>query len=72
MIIMETLERQIKEYLRKNNMKQADVYKKLGISKQNFYKAIRSKNFDNPTLQKILNHLWLEVFISLKEKDENS
>jgi len=66
------LENQIKEFLKKKNLKQSDVYNKLGISKQNFYKAIRTKNFENPTLKKILNFLWLEIFILLKEKNESS
>lgn len=63
------LEREIKDFLGENNLKQSDVYNELGISKQNFYKAIRTKNFDNPSLQKILNFLWLEIIISLKKKD---
>ena len=46
-----------------NNLKQADVYTKLDISKQNFYKAIRTKNFENPSLQKILNFLSIKVGI---------
>ncbi len=65
------LEKQIKDFLKKQNLKQSDVYKELKISKQNFYKAIRTKNFDNPTLQKILDFLWLEIFILLKEKNED-
>lgn len=65
------LEKQIKDFLKKQNLKQSDVYNKLEISKQNFYKTIRSKNFDNPTLKKILNFLWLEILILLQEKDEN-
>ena len=51
------LEKDIKDFLQKNNLKQADIYTKLDISKQNFYKAIRTKNFENPTLQKILDFL---------------
>ncbi len=65
------LEEQIKEFLKKRNLKQSDIYNELKISKQNFYKSIRTKNFDNPTLQKILNFLWLEIIILLKEKNEN-
>lgn len=61
------LEKEIKNFLQKKSLKQADVYTKLDISKQNFYKAIRTKNFENPSLQKILNFLWLEIIISLKE-----
>lgn len=51
------LEKQIKEILKQRHLKQADVYSELGISKQNFYKAMRTKNFDNPTLKKILDFL---------------
>jgi hypothetical protein len=51
------LEKEIKDFLQRNNLKQADIYLKLDISKQNFYKAIRTKNFENPTLQKILTFL---------------
>lgn len=66
------LEEQIKDFLKKQNLKQSDVYNELKISKQNFYKAIRTKNFDNITLIKILNFLWLEIHILLKEKNENT
>ena len=51
------LEKEIKGFLQRRNLKQSDVYGKLGISKQNFYKAIRTKNFDNQTLQKVLDFL---------------
>ena len=64
------LEKEIKDFLQKSNLKQSDIYTKLDISKQNFYKAIRTKNFENPSLQKILDFLWLEIIISLKKKDE--
>lgn len=65
------LEKQIKDFLIKQNLKQSYVYNELDISRQNFYKAIRTKNFDNPTLQKILDFLWLEIIILLQEKNEN-
>ncbi|MDD2871160.1 MAG: hypothetical protein PHS49_04150 [Candidatus Gracilibacteria bacterium] len=65
------LEKQIKEFLIKQNLKQSYVYNELDISRQNFYKAIRTKNFDNPTLQKILDFLGLEIIILLQEKNEN-
>lgn len=70
MNIITMLEKEIKDFLQKNNLKQADIYTKLDISKQNFYKAIRTKNFENPSLQKILNFLWLEIIISLKETND--
>lgn len=66
------LEKEIKEVLKQKWLKQTDVYSQLDISKQNFYKAIRTKNFENPTLQKILDFLWLEIVISLKSKNENT
>lgn len=65
------LEKEIKELLKQKWLKQVDVYDQLDISKQNFYKAIRTKNFENPTLKKILDFLWLEVVIFLKSKDES-
>ena len=64
------LEKEIKEVLKQKWLKQTDVYSQLDISKQNFYKAIRTKNFDNPTLQKILDFLWLEIVIFLKPKND--
>lgn len=65
------LEKEIKEVLKQKGLKQADIYSQLEISKQNFYKAIRTKNFENPTLQKILDFLWLEIVIFLKSKNES-
>ncbi|MDD2516231.1 MAG: hypothetical protein PHF26_03370, partial [Candidatus Gracilibacteria bacterium] len=64
------LEKEIKDFLQKNNLRQSDIYNKLGISKQNFYRATRSKNFDNPTLQKVLDFLGLEIIISLQKKND--
>lgn len=64
------LEKEIKEILKQKWLKQTDIYSQLDISKQNFYKAIRTKNFENPTLQKILHFLWLEIVILLKEKND--
>lgn len=64
------LEKEIKEFLKGRWLKQSDVYGEIKVSKQNFYKAIRTKNFENPTLQKILKFLWLEIFISVKEKND--
>jgi predicted transcriptional regulator len=66
------LEQEIKEYLKEKGLKQSDIYNKLWISKQNFYKTIRTKNFDNPTLNKILDFLGLKIFIFLKKKNEKT
>ncbi len=65
------LEIEIKEVLKQKWLKQTDVYSQLDISKQNFYKAIRTKNFENQTLQKILDFLWLEIVIWLQNKINN-
>ena len=51
------LEKEIKDFLKRNHLKQSDVYNALKISKQNFYRAIRTKNFENPSLQSILHFL---------------
>lgn len=65
------LEEEIKDFCLKHNIKHSDIYNELKVSKQNFYKAIKSNKINNPTLLKILNFLWLEIIILLKEKDEN-
>jgi len=39
-----------------------------GINRQNAYKALRGTNLENPTLQKMLEYLHLEISISLQEK----
>lgn len=66
------LEEEIKDFLKKQNLKQSYVYNELKISKQNFFKAIKTNKVNNPTLLKILDFLWLEILIFLKEKDENT
>lgn len=64
------LEKEIKKFLKEKWLKQVELCRKLDVSAQNFSKAIRTKNFENPTLKKILDFLWLEIFISLKQKDD--
>jgi len=61
-------ETKIKEFMQKNKIKAVDVYRKLDINRQNFYKAIKTKNLNNPTLQKILDFLDLEILFSLSPK----
>jgi predicted XRE-type DNA-binding protein len=51
------LEEEIKDFLKKQNLKQSDVYNELKISKQNFFKAIKTNKVNNPTLLKILDFL---------------
>jgi len=66
------LEKEIKDFLKKWNLKQSDIYNELKISKQNFHKALKTSKINNPTLLKILDFLWLEILILLKEKNKNS
>ena len=65
---MNTIEKDIKIYLIKNDLQPSDVYKALDIGRATFYQAIRSSNLGNKTLNKILDYLNLEVEFVLKEK----
>lgn len=58
----------ILEHLRSRKIKITELCKATGINRQNAYKAMKSSNLDNPTLQKILDYLNLEISISLQEK----
>lgn len=68
---MNTLERDIKIYLIKNDLQPSDVYKALDIGRAVFYQAIRSNNLSNKTLNKILDYLNLEVELVLKERKDD-
>lgn len=61
-------ETHIKDFMQKKKIKAIDVYRTLNINRQNFYKALKTNNLDNPTLQKILNFLGLEILFSLSPK----
>ncbi len=69
---MNTIERDIKIYLIKNNLKPSDVYKTLGIGRATFYQAIRSNNLNNKTLNKIFDYLNLELELVLKERKNDN
>lgn len=64
------LEEHIKEVLKKRNLKPIDIYQPLKINRINFYKAIKSSNLNNSTLQKILNFLRLKIHITLKNDNQ--
>jgi len=45
-----------------------DIYKPLKINRINFYRAIKTSNFENKTFKKIIAFLDLELDIILKKK----
>lgn len=66
------IEKQLKEILKKRNLKPVDVYKALEIDKVVFYQSIRTSNLNNKTLHKILRYLGLEIEVLLHEKRDRS
>lgn len=66
------IEKQLKEILKKRNLKPVDVYKALEIDKVVFYQSIRTSNLNNKTLHKILRFLELETEVLLHEKESRS
>ena len=62
------IEIQLKEILKKRNLKPVDVYKALEIDKVVFYQSIRTSNLNNKTLHKILRYLELEIEVLVHEK----
>ncbi len=66
------LEQEIKKVMKKRGLLPVDVYKPLKINRVNFYRAIKTFNLKNKTLNKILAFLDLELNIKLKtKKNEN-
>jgi DNA-binding phage protein len=59
---------QILEYLQQKGIKVTELCEATGINRQNAYKAMKSGNLENPTLNKILDYLGLEISISLQQK----
>lgn len=53
----------------KKNLKPRDIYVPLGINRVNFYQAVKTSNFGNPTLQKILDFLEVRIVLSLEKND---
>ncbi|OGZ14362.1 MAG: hypothetical protein A3H76_04770 [Candidatus Lloydbacteria bacterium RIFCSPLOWO2_02_FULL_54_12] len=62
------LEEAIKKVVAQKKIKPVDVYGPLKINRVNFYKAIKTSNFNNKSLKKIVKFLGLELSVSLRGK----
>jgi len=62
------LEREIKKVMKKRGLLPVDIYKPLKINRVNFYRAIKTSNFENKTFKKIIAFLDLELVVKLKKK----
>jgi len=62
------LEQEIKKIMKKRGLMPVDIYKPLKINRINFYRAIKTSNFENKTFKKIIAFLDLELDIILKKK----
>ena len=62
------LEQEIKKIMKERDLMQVDIYKPLEINRINFYRAIKTSNFENKTFKKIIAFLDLELDIILKKK----
>ena len=65
------LEEKIKKIIAKKKIKPVDIYRPLQINRVNFYKALKTSNFKNKSLRKIVNFLGFELSASLNKKHEN-
>ena len=65
------LEQEIKKIMKKRGMLPVDIYKPLKINRINFYRAIKTSNFENKTLKKIITFLNLELIVKLKNKKDD-
>jgi hypothetical protein len=64
------LEEQIKKVMREKNISAEYIYKPLKINRINFYKAIKTSNFNNQTLLKILHFLELQLIVKLEKYED--
>ncbi len=64
------LEDQIKKVMRERNISAEYIYKPLKINRINFYKAIKTSNFNNQTLLKILHFLELQLIVKLERYED--
>jgi predicted transcriptional regulator len=64
------LEEQIKRVMRERNISAEYIYKPLKINLINFYKAIKTSNFNNQTLLKILHFLELQLIVKLEKYED--
>lgn len=61
------LEQEIKKEMKNRGFNPVDVYKPLKINRVNFYKAIKTSNLKNKSLEKILKFLDLKLTIILEK-----
>ena len=64
------LEDQIKKVMRERNISAEYIYKPLKINRINFYKSIKTSNFNNQTLLKILHFLELQLIVKLERYED--
>lgn len=62
------LEQEIKKVMKKRDLLPVDIYKPLKINRINFYRAIKTSNFENKTFKKIIAFLNLELDVKFKNK----
>ena len=62
------LEQEIKKIMKERGLMPVDIYKPLKINRINFYRAIKTSNFENKTFKKIIAFLDLELDVILKKK----
>ena len=65
------LEDEIKRIITKKKIKPVDIYRPLKINRVNFYKALKTSNFKNKSLRKIVNFLGFELSAGLNKKNDN-
>ncbi len=66
------LEEQIKKIMLDKELSAEDIYKPLEINRVNFYKAIKTSNLNNRSLQKILEFLGVKIVIKLKKYEDHN
>lgn len=68
---MDMLEDKIKKIIAQKKIRPVDIYRPLKINRVNFYKALKTSNFKNKSLRKIVNFLGFELSASLKNKNDH-
>jgi len=65
------LEEEIKKIMQQKNITAVDIYKPLKINRINFYKALKTSNLKNKSLEKILDFLGFRMVINLEKNAKN-
>jgi predicted transcriptional regulator len=65
------LEEEIKKIMQQKNITAVDIYKPLKINRINFYKALKTSNLKNKSLEKILDFLGFRIVINLEKNAKN-